>query len=131
MENIQKLKNAGDYKSLYNLLDQLIKSNPGNAALYYEMGLTLKNMNRPKEGINYIQFSMAYDCEVWRGGEIYNVIAKRVAESNEVFYYDFSQMLKDQWGKNELYYDELYPQNLYYEQTMTSLGEVLKQTLKI
>jgi tetratricopeptide (TPR) repeat protein len=128
---IEALKQSGDYKSLLSLLNETIKNNPGNAELYFELGMALKNLGRKPEGITNIELSMAYDCDLWRGGEIYNTIARTIAAKEEIFYFDFSQFIKDQWGMNELFSDDFYPQNVYYEKAMENLGGLLKQQLKI
>jgi tetratricopeptide (TPR) repeat protein len=128
---IEALKQSGDYKSLLSLLNETIKNNPGNAELYFELGMALKNLGRKPEGITNIELSMAYDCDLWRGGEIYNTIARTIAAKEEIFYFDFSQLIKDQWGMNELFSDDFYPQNVYYEKAMENLGGLLKQQLKI
>ncbi|MFZ4713538.1 MAG: hypothetical protein ACOYL6_07500 [Bacteriovoracaceae bacterium] len=131
LPNIENLKKEGDYKSILSLITDVLKTTPGNAILHYELGMALKNLGRKNEAIDELELAMAYDCELWRGGEVFNTITRRIAAKEEIFYFDFSQYVKDQWGMNELFFDELYPQNLYYERAMGNLGSLLKQHLKI
>lgn len=130
-ETLESLKKTGDFKSAYNLLMELAPTNQGNAEYFFELGQILKNLNQKNQGIAEIEKSMAFDCKLWRGGEIYNVIQKRAAGKYEVFYFDFSQMLKDQWGNNLTFFDELYPQDFYYQKAVNILGSMLKKYFKI
>lgn len=130
-EELANLKKAGDLKSAYNLLVEQAPRNQGNADYFFELGQVLKDMNQKDEGALEVEKSMAFDCKLWRGGEIYNVIQKRAAAKAEVFYFDFSQMLKDQWGNNLTFFDELYPQDLYYQKAINVLGSMLKKYFKI
>lgn len=128
---IEALEKAGDFKGAYNQLMELAPTNQGNAEYYFDLGQVLKNLNQKAQGISEIEKSMAYDCRLWRGGEIYNVIQQRAAAKAEVFYFDFSQMLKDQWGNNLTFFDELYPQDFYYQKAVNILGSMLKKYFKI
>lgn len=128
---LENLKKSGDFKSAYNLLMEIASDNQGNAEYFFELGQVLKSLSQKNEGIIEIEKSMAFDCKLWRGGEIYNVIQKRASAKAEIFYFDFSQMLKDQWGGNLTFFDEIYPQDFYYQKAVNVLGSMLKKYFKI
>jgi hypothetical protein len=48
-----------------------------------------------------------------------------------VILFDFAILLENEWTNNITFFDEYYPQNLYYEQAMKQLGDAIKLILKL
>jgi len=54
-----------------------------------------------------------------------------VARNHQVILFDFAKLLENEYHQNITFFDEIYPQNLYYEQGMRQLGLVIKKILKL
>lgn len=131
LADIHEQLTANNPKAAYASTTNLIAVNPGNAQLYFTHGLVSNRLGKTDEAKKSMLQATAYDCEPWRATEVYNSIIRRVARNHQVMLFDFSKMLENEWNKNITFFDELYPQNLYYENGMKQLGAVIKQILKL
>lgn len=131
LNDLDDMVKAENFKAAYKTSSRLIKHYLGNARLLYTHGQIAKRLNKTDEAEEALLEATAYDCEPWRATEVYNSIIRKVAREHQVILYDFSRMLNSEWTKNITFFDELYPQNLYYEQGMKQLGTVIKQILKL
>lgn len=130
-EDIQLLLNDGDAKSAYAKAKTLLEAAPGNALSYHLLGQVLAKLGRFKEARVYLENSTAFDCETWRGNVLFNNMQRRLAEKNELPLIDFDDLVNQNYGKNILFLDELFPQELYYEQLMEIIQRSIIKSLKI
>lgn len=122
---------ADDLKSAYALSSKLTKQYLGNARLFYTHGQVAKRLGRYDEAKDALLQASAFDCDPWRASAVTNSIIRKVAQNNQVILFDFAKLLENEWSKNITFFDEFYPQNLYYDQGMKHLGGVIKQILKL
>jgi hypothetical protein len=131
LADLAQFMKADDPKSAYTLSSKLQQQHAGNAQLLYQHGQIAKRMGKLDEARTALIKATAYDCEPWRATEVYNSIIRKVARDHQVILFDFASMLESEWSQNITFFDELYPQNLYYEQGMKQLGNVIKEILKL
>jgi len=122
---------ANNPKAAYATSSNLLKQYAGNAQLFFTHGQIANRLGRIDEAKKAMLQATAYDCSPWRTTEVYNSIIRKVARNHQIILFDFAKLLENQWNKNTTFFDELYPQNLYYDQGMKQLGLVIKQILKL
>jgi hypothetical protein len=72
----------------------------------------------------------AFDCLNWRGNSIYNAILKSQAKKNQLELIDFEQLMSSNL-EAENFFDEIFPQNIFYQSIMKDLTEMLKKILSL
>lgn len=131
LRDIEDLMKADNPKAAYASSSKLIKLYAGNPRLYFIHGQISKRLGLIDEAKRSILQASAFDCSPWRANEIYNSIIRKVARNHQVILFDFAKLLENEWTNNTTFFDEIYPQNLYYDQGMNQLGLVIKQILKL
>ena len=131
LSDINDQLTANNPKAAYTNSSKLVAMNAGNAQLYFTHGQILNRLGKIDEAKTAMLQATAYDCDPWRSTEVYNSIIRKVARDHQVILFDFSKLLENEWNKNMTFFDELYPQNLYYDKGMKQLGLVIKQILKL
>ncbi len=128
---LRELLENNDPKTAYGKSSKLIKQVAGNAQVFYLHGQIAKRLGLMEEARKSLLEASAYDCEPWRASEVYNSIIRRVAKANQVLLFDFAQLVEKDWNSSTAFFDDLHPQNLYYERGMQQLGLVIKDILKL
>lgn len=131
LATLTDLLNENNPKAAYALSSKLIKQYTGNAQLFFIHGQITKRLGLIDEAKNALLQATAFDCDPWRATAVYNSIIRKVAKNNQVILFDFAKMLENEWNNNITFFDEIYPQNLYYDRGMKQLGAVIKQILKL
>lgn len=131
MEGVRDLIRKKDHKSAFTRSTELVARFPGNAALYYLHGQVAKRMGQREIALNALKQAAAYDCSPWRATEVYNGIIRRIAAEQQVILFDFAAFMEEDWAINVTYFNDIYPQNLYYQRASERLGSVIKKILKI
>lgn len=129
--NLRELLKANNPKEAYNRSKELIKKYTANAELLYLHGQVAKRLGKTQEAIDTLLSATAYDCKPWRATEVHNSIIRKVAKENRVLLFDFARFLEGEYTKNTTFFDEIHPQNLYYDRGMEQLGMVIKRILKL
>lgn len=131
IEGLRELLKAENLKEAYNQSSKLVVQYSGNAELLYLHGQISKRLGEEEEAINSLLSASAYDCVPWRATEIHNSIIRKVAKDHQVLLFDFSKLVTSEYTSNTTFFDELHPQNLYYDKGMEQLGLVIKSILKL
>lgn len=131
LATLTELMNENNPKAAYALSSKLVLQYVGNAQLFFTHGQISKRLGLIDEAKKSLLQASAYDCDPWRTTAVYNSIIRKVAQNNQVIMFDFAKLVENEWGNNITFFDEHYPQNLYYEDAMKQLGEVIKQILKL
>lgn len=130
LELKEMMKNQ-NWKGAWQKVTKLTSQFPGNAELFFLQGQIAKNTGKIAEGINSMLQASSYECSSWRMTEVQNSIIRKVANNQQVLLFDFSRMVEKDWNNNVTFFDELHPQNVYYEKGMTQLGLVIRKILKL
>ncbi len=130
-DEIELLINDGDAKSAYIKAKALIQHTIGNARTYRLVAQSLMKLGRFSEAKTYFENSTAFDCATWRGNVVFNNIIRKAAEKHDLRLVDFDDLVNKNLGSNVLFMDEIYPQELYYEQLVQTIENTIISTLKI
>jgi len=122
---------AKNFKAAYAMASKLSAQNPTHAEILHLHGQVAKRLGKNAEAISKFQESTAYDCLPWRVTEVQNSIIRDVAQNHQVPLFDFAGLLEQNYDNGVTFFDELHPQNIYYEQGMTQLGLVIRNILKL
>lgn len=128
-QEIEELIKQGHFKKALNEAQSLANETPGNAQSYYLLGkasLGLGDLALARDSLNK---ATVFDCANWRGNAVYNAIMRSEAQKRQLALVDFDQMMSSALSREGLFMDELYPQNLFYQNLITELKEVLKNFL--
>lgn len=131
IRSLEDLLTENNPKAAYSRSSQLIKQYSANAQLLFTHGQIAKRLGLMDEAKNSFLQATAFDCDPWRSNAVYNSIIRKVAKNHQVILFDFALLLENEWNNNITFFDEIYPQNLYYDQGMKQLGLVIKQILKL
>lgn len=128
---LQELVKKQDWKTAWQKATKYTVQYPGNAMLFHLEGVVGKNMNKLGEAVNSMLQSSSYECSSWRVTEVQNSIIRKVATTQQVILFDFSRMIEKEWTSNVTFFDEIHPQNIYYDKAMNQLGIAIRQILKL
>jgi hypothetical protein len=128
---IRDLLKANNPKMAYTKSSKLITQYSGNAELMYIHGQVAKRLRNLDVAKNALLQASAYDCEPWRATELQNSIIRKVAKEHQVLLFDFARLVEKDFAVNTTFFDEIHPQNLYYDAGMNQLGLVIKSILKL
>lgn len=131
IRTLKDLLRKNDVKKAYALSSKLVTKHVGNAQLYYIHGQITRRLGNLQEAVKFLVESSAYDCNPWRATHLQNNIIRAVARDNQVILFDFAELTDRDYTKNRTFFDEIYPQNLYYELAINQLGILIKNILKI
>lgn len=118
-------------KNAYKKSKNLVERNIGNATLHFLHGQVSKRIGIKNEAFDHLLKASSYDCSAWRSTEVQNAIIRKIAESEKVLLFDFAKLLERDFTEDSTFFDEIYPQNLYYEKAIQQLGLVIKSILKL
>lgn len=128
---LRKLLKENNPKGAYTRSTKLIEQYAGNPELMFIHGQIAARLGVMEEAVDSLLKASAYDCEPWRASELQNSIIRKVAKDHQVLLFDFAKLLEKEYPQGTTFFDELHPQNLYYEQGMKQLGMVIKSILKL
>ncbi len=129
--SIRGLMNENNPKEAFSRSSVLINEYSANPELIFLHGQIAKRMGELSEAVDALLKATAYDCRPWRATEVQNSIIRKIANNHQVILFDFAKMVNDDFGQNTTFFDELYPQNLYYDRGMQQLGLLIKKILKL
>ncbi len=131
VSELQDLVKKEDWKSAWGKANKFTILYPGNALLFHLEGVIGKNIGKSGEAVNSMLQASSYECTSWRATEVQNSIIRKVASSQQVILFDFSRMVEKEWTTNVTFFDELHPQNIYYDKAMGQLGLAIRKILKL
>lgn len=128
---IRELIRNQDYKAAYPRSKELAQNTLANAEVLFLYGQVAQRIGRSDEAKDALRKAAAFDCQSWRANEVTNNIIRKVARDHRVTLFDFADMVDEDWRKNTTFFDEIYPQDLYYEKASKALATVLRKMLKL
>jgi hypothetical protein len=129
--HLRELLKENNPKEAYTKSSKMITKYTGNAELLYIHGQIARRLGHFDEAVNILLNASAYDCNPWRVTEVHNSIIRKVSREHQVLLFDFAKLIDSEFTNNITFFDELYPQNLYYDKGMQQLGLVIKSILKL
>lgn len=130
-QEIEALLQLGIFKKAYT--DALLLSNetPANAYSFFLLGKASQGQGNLASAREAFNKAIVYDCVNWRGNAVYNSILRSEAKRRQIVLIDFDLSLSSALSKEGLFIDELFPQNLFYQNMVTELKDVLKNFLSV
>ncbi len=129
--DIKEMLKANNPKNAYARSSKLLEKYSGNALLFYIHGQTARRVGLLDDARKTLREATAFDCGSWRASEVQNAIIRKVANEQQTILFDFALLLEKDYSLNTTFFDEIYPQNLYYEKGSEQLGMVIKAILKL
>ena len=131
VKSLIELIKSKDFKSAYNLSNELALTNPYNSKINYLHSKVLRKLNQFKKAQKYAELSHVYDCAHTGANPVYNSILKKASSKYRYEYLDFHQQLVDESQDNYVFLDETYPQDVFFEQIVDALAYKIKKRLKL
>ncbi len=121
----------GAFKSAFPKAKELSEVTYSNARSFYLYGKAALGVGDIKTAREALLKASVFDCSSWRGNAVYNAIMKAQAEKNLVQLVDFDQYMTSNLSNEGLYFDEIVPQNIFYQSMIKELGDILKKILSV
>lgn len=131
MSAVRDLIRAQDYKGAYPKSQALMQESMANAEVHFLHGQVCARLGIRAEALDALIKAAAFDCLGWRANQVTNNIMRKVADEQRVTLFDFAAMVENDWGNNTTFFNEIYPQDLYYEKASKALALVLRRMLKL
>ena len=130
-QEIEAELSAGAYKSVLPKALELSQTTVANARSYYLLGKAAMGSGDIKTARESLLKASVFDCASWRGNAVYNSIMKDLAKKNLVYLVDFDQDMTSKLSGEGLFFDEIVPQNIFYQNMIKELGDILKKILSV
>ncbi|MBC7429043.1 MAG: hypothetical protein H7336_10555 [Bacteriovorax sp.] len=121
----------GAFKTAFLKARELSNITFSNARSFYLYGRAALGVGDLKTAREALLKASVFDCANWRGNAIYNAIMKAQAKKSMVQLVDFDQFMTSNLSQEGLYFDEIVPQNIFYQSMIKELGDILKKILSI
>ena len=112
------------------MAERLVRDSPGNAHSLHLRGRTYKAVGKLQEAKASFYRAGAFDCDTLKGSIIFNKIMILMAEKRNLTVVDFNSMVNNDFGKEGLFVENLFPEKSYYQQLMSVLGREVTKALK-
>jgi hypothetical protein len=123
---IEEMIKAGAFKEAYSLALKLSKVTTANAQSFYLLGLAARGAGDQATARAAFKKANVFDCSNWRGSSVYNSILEKAAKKNQIPYIDFDLEINSGEKTDAIFFDDIYPQNVFYQSLAKELGETIK-----
>lgn len=123
--------NEGSFKTALPKVRELAAATPSNARSFYLLGKSALGTGDIKLARENLLKASVFDCANWRGNAVYNAIMKTEAKNRQVHIIDFEQYMTSQLSQEGLFFDEIVPQNKFYQNMTNELGDIIKKILSV
>lgn len=123
--------NEGRYKEAYQALLKLSEEVPGNAQTYYLMGKAAVQIGLFEEAREAYIKANAFDCAPVGNSVLINQTIRQWAQINSFQVIDFDQDLSRKIGHGEIFINNIYPQDYYYQQMLGPLTQAILRHFRI
>ena len=130
-QEIEAELKEGAYKSALPKAQELAAATFSNSRSYYLLGRAALGTGDIKTAREALLKASVFDCANWRGNAVYNSIMKDLAKKYLVQIVDFDQYMTSNLSQEGLFFDEIIPQNIFYQSMIKELGDILKKILSV
>lgn len=123
---IEAMIKEGAFKEAYPLALQLSKVSTSNAQSFYLLGLAARGVGDQNIARMALKKANVFDCANWRGNSVYNSILAKEAKRNQIPFIDFDLVINSGENTDAIFFDEIFPQNIFYQSLAKELGETIK-----
>jgi hypothetical protein len=126
----QNLK-KGDTKTALTSARDLTLVSSGFAEGYFLLGKVYMAMDDRVSAFQSFNKAVAFDCKNWRSNPIYNVILSSMTAYYRQEIFDFNNFVSDHWKEQDVYQNDILPQDIFWESAAALLGQKIKKMLQI
>lgn len=130
-QEIEAELKEGSFKTALPKTRELALATPSNARSFYLLGKAALGTGDIKLARESLLKASVFDCANWRGDAVYNAIMKTQAKKSQVHIIDFEQYMTSQLSNDGLFFDEIVPQNMFYQNMTKELGDIIKKILSV
>lgn len=130
-QEIEAELKEGSYKTALPKTVELSAATPSNAISFYLLGKAALGSGDIRLARESLLKASVFDCASWRGNAVYNAIMKAQAKKGQVHIIDFEQYMTSQLSNDGLFFDEIIPQNMFYQNMTKELGDIIKKILSV
>lgn len=130
-QEIEAELNEGSFKTVLPKASELAEATPSNARSFYLLGKAALGSGDLKLARESLLKASIFDCANWRGSAVYNAIMKTQAKNRQIHVVDFEQFITSQLSNEGVFFDEIVPQNMLYQNMIKELGDIIKKILSI
>jgi tetratricopeptide (TPR) repeat protein len=130
-KDLEEIIKKGNFKTAYPKALLLSRETYSNARSFYLLGKASLGFGDLAAARAAFQKATVFDCSNWRGNAVYNAIIKTQAKKRQVAVIDFDQMMASSLSRDGLFLDDLFPQNIFYQNMIAELLENFKKILSV
>ncbi len=130
-KDVQYLLDSGKLKEASTRIQRITDNTPANAQNYFLKGVTALMQGDFSQAQGALQLAAVYDCEPWRSHAVFNQILLKNADAHDFHVIDFDFMVNQNLGRDVLFLNELFPQDVYYQRMTDELVSIIEKILKI
>lgn len=131
IELLRQLLKENNPKEAYSISQSLIQKASSHAHLFFIHGQIAKRLGKHQEALSFLKKAASFDCSFWRSTPIHNSIMRKIAHKNKVMLFDFAKITNQDISEPNIFYDDIYPEKIYYEIGLRQLGLLIKKILKL
>lgn len=129
-KKIKQYLNEKRLKEAKSMAIDLVGTRTPNPMNYYILGQTLLGTGDYQKARSAFYQARMYDCGLSYSTPIHLKILMEQAEKRGFKVVDFNRIVLNQLGRNQLFFDEQKPQNIYYNQFIDQLLQEFKTYLE-
>ena len=129
-KKIEELLEENKYLKAFDKAQKLIKKSIGNARSFHLTSQAAIKLHKQKMARDYGNIATAFDCQTWRGNSVLNSIVTKAALSYQIRLLDFNYLVNRNLGEQS-FFDELFPEEIYYQKLGRDIVEVSLEQLKL
>lgn len=129
--DIRALLEAGRSKEAFARAKELAQNSLANPLNHFLKGQAAKRMGRLTQARAGLQLAAVYDCGMWRSNIVINNLISQTAKRDDLYFINFDFLVNQNFGRDELFLNELYPQNLYYQKFMQEFIQIIQQVFQL
>ncbi len=116
-------------KKYFNIAKNLTKGSVGNAKSFYLFAKFNESIGRVKNALFNYRLAHAFDCLQDHSNYIINSIIKNVSKERKVTFFDFDDLVHQDFGTDFIFLDHYRPQSKYISELENQVEEKLTDLL--
>ena len=130
LEELAKLLQRGDAKTVIGELTQLEQATIGHAGLYHLLGKAYLRQGQPSKARHFLARADSFDCAPEGASHVINNIVRLKARENGMSLIDFDQMVRVHLGRSTAFVRGTFPQHSHYHLLVQRIAGIINHVLK-
>lgn len=129
LQEAEKSYNKGRYKDAYQSIKPILNKVEGHAHAHFLIGQIFRELGQINTSIEHLQKANSFSCRPGRVNKVFNSIIHHYGSKYGVTIIDFETIINRDYGKNNLFFQEDTPQDIYYQKMLGILLAKLKKIM--